>query len=86
MGKKIQSIGNYNMDDILLGKGAFARVELATHTLTEMKDSADIPADKDANRPACDDPTILTVDVEQFCSWSACKINNLSSASTTIWF
>ena len=37
MGKKIQSIGNYNMDDILLGKGAFARVELATHTLTEMK-------------------------------------------------
>jgi hypothetical protein len=30
--------------------------------------SAEIPADKDANKPACEEPTILTVDVEQFCS------------------
>ena len=37
MGKKIQYIGNYNMDGVLLGKGNFARVLLATHKITETK-------------------------------------------------
>ena len=34
------------------------------------------PAETDAKRLACDDPTSRTVDVEQFCSWSACKMSN----------
>lgn len=37
MGKKIQYIGRYNMDEEVLGKGNFARVELATHEVTEIK-------------------------------------------------
>ena len=32
------------------------------------------------NRLACDEPTSRTVDVEQFCSWSACRISSRSSA------
>src|SRR6187431_975623 len=42
--------------------------------------SALIPADTDAKRLACEEPTIRTVDVEQFCSWSACSSNNWFSA------
>ncbi len=45
--------------------------------------SALMPADTEANRFACDDPTSRTVDVEQFCSWSACRMNSRSSARTT---
>src|SRR5690606_7144057 len=46
--------------------------------------SAETPAEIEANNPACDEPTILTVEVEQFCSWSAWRINNLSSALITV--
>lgn len=35
MGKKIRSIGRYNFENQLLGKGNFARVELATHSVTQ---------------------------------------------------
>ena len=31
---------------------------------------------------ACDEPTIRTVEVEQFCSWSACRMNNLFRADS----
>lgn len=37
MGKKIQCIGRYVMDGQVLGKGNFARVELATHSVTGCK-------------------------------------------------
>lgn len=37
MGKKIQCIGRYKMDGIVLGKGNFAYVELATHGVTKVK-------------------------------------------------
>ena len=37
MGKKIQCIGRYTMDAVTLGKGNFAHVELATHSITEVK-------------------------------------------------
>ncbi len=42
-----------------------------------------MPAATDANRLALDEPTIRTVEVEQFCSWSACKMSNCFSARTT---
>ena len=41
MGKKIQNIGRYVMDGVALGKGNFARVELATHGVTHAKVSYD---------------------------------------------
>lgn len=37
MGKKIQYIGRYVMDGEMLGKGNFARVELATHGVISTK-------------------------------------------------
>ena len=37
MGKKIQEIGRYVMDGVTLGKGNFARVELATHGVCQIK-------------------------------------------------
>ena len=37
MGKKIQYLGHYVMDGVVLGKGNFARVELATHKIVEVK-------------------------------------------------
>ncbi len=37
MGKKIHELGRYVMDGVLLGKGNFARVELATHSVTSIK-------------------------------------------------
>lgn len=37
MGKKIQCIGRYVMEGQTLGKGNFARVELAHHTITGCK-------------------------------------------------
>ena len=37
MGKKIQYIGRYVMDGEVLGKGNFARVELATHGVISTK-------------------------------------------------
>ena len=40
MGKKIQCIGRYVMDGVTLGKGNFAKVELATHGVTGCKVSA----------------------------------------------
>ena len=41
------------------------------------------PAATDPNRFACDDPTIRTVAVEQFCSWSAWSIITRFNARTT---
>ena len=40
MGKKIQEIGRYVMDGVTLGKGNFARVELATHGVCQIKVSS----------------------------------------------
>lgn len=37
MGKKIQCIGRYVMDGQTLGKGTFAKVELASHGITGCK-------------------------------------------------
>ncbi|XP_059139078.1 uncharacterized protein LOC131927389, partial [Physella acuta] len=37
MGKKIQCIGKYALEGHLLGKGSFARVELAHHSVTGCK-------------------------------------------------
>ncbi|KAI8787591.1 serine/threonine-protein kinase MARK1 isoform X6, partial [Biomphalaria glabrata] len=37
MGKKIQCIGRYALEGHLLGKGSFARVELAHHSVTGCK-------------------------------------------------
>src|SRR4029079_11235873 len=42
-----------------------------------------MPPEIDVNRFACDEPTSRTVDVEQFCAWSACRISSRSSARTT---
>ena len=44
--------------------------------------SAQMPAEIEANRFASLEPTIRTVEVLQFCSWSACTINSLLRAST----
>ncbi len=41
-----------------------------------------MPAEIEANRFASLEPTIRTVDVLQFCSWSACTINSRFKAST----
>ena len=46
--------------------------------------SAAIPAETEAYRLACEEPTILTVEAEQFCSWSAWRISNWSSALAII--
>ena len=43
---------------------------------------AQMPAEIEANRLASLEPTMRTVDVLQFCSWSACTINSKFSAST----
>ena len=42
-----------------------------------------MPPEIEVNRLACDEPTSRTVDVEQFCSWSACRMNSMSSARTS---
>ncbi len=42
-----------------------------------------MPADTDANRLAWPEPTSRTVEVEQFCSWSACRMKSRSSALTS---
>src|SRR3712207_9239069 len=39
-------------------------------------------SDTEANRLACEEPTSRTVEVEQFCSWSACRTKSMSSALT----
>ncbi len=39
-----------------------------------------MPAETEANRLAWLEPTSRTVEVEQFCSWSACRISSWSSA------
>ena len=38
------------------------------------------PAEMEANRFASEEPTMRTVDVLQFCSWSACRISSRLSA------
>ena len=43
-----------------------------------------MPAAIQANGLAPEDPANLTVEVEAFCSWSACNINILSKASANI--
>src|SRR6201997_3315804 len=40
-----------------------------------------MPAAMQANGLAPDEPAMRTVEVEAFCSWSACRIRILSSAS-----
>ncbi len=42
---------------------------------------AAIPADTETYRLACDEPTSRTVEVEQFCSWSACRMSSVRSAA-----
>src|SRR5687768_2071932 len=44
------------------------------------------PADTAENGSTCDDPTARTALVEQFCSWSACRMNRISSARVKIGF
>ena len=39
-----------------------------------------MPAEMAANRLAPELPTMRTVDVEQFCSWSACRMSSMFSA------
>ncbi len=41
---------------------------------------AETPDEIEAKRLACEEPTTRTVEVEQFCSWSACRISSKSSA------
>ena len=41
-----------------------------------------MPAETEAKRFASEEPTRRTVEVEQFCSWSACRISSRSSALT----
>ena len=45
--------------------------------------SALIPAEIEANMLACEEPTRRTVEVEQFCSWSACRMNSMSRVRAT---
>ena len=45
--------------------------------------SALMPAETAANRFTCEEPTSRTVLVEQFCSWSACRISSMSIALAT---
>ncbi len=45
MGKKIQCIGRYELEGQLLGKGSFARVELAHHCVTGCKVSLQLIED-----------------------------------------
>ncbi len=47
--------------------------------------SALMPAAIDANRFASLEPTRRTVLVEQFCSWSACRISSCLSVTTVLW-
>src|SRR6201990_3181181 len=42
-----------------------------------------MPAAMQANGLAPDEPAIRTVEVEAFCSWSACRMKILSSASAS---
>ena len=46
-------------------------------------DRALMPAAMETNRLASLDPTMRTVAVEQFCSWSACRTSSMLSASLT---
>jgi hypothetical protein len=43
-----------------------------------------MPAATDANRFASLEPASRTVDVEQFCSWSACRISSTFIACSTV--
>ena len=45
---------------------------------------AEIPADTESKRFALEEPTMRTVEVEQFCSWSAWSIKNRFKASTVV--
>ena len=47
---------------------------------------AEMPADTEAYSGALELPTMRTVLVEQFCSWSACRISSRSSALATTGF
>ena len=48
--------------------------------------SAAIPADTAENGSTCEEPTPRTAFVEQFCSWSACRISSVSSARSSTGF
>ena len=48
--------------------------------------SAAIPADTAENGSTCEEPTPRTAFVEQFCSWSACRIRSVSSARSSTGF
>ncbi len=45
---------------------------------------AQMPADIEAKRLAPDEPTMRTVEVEQFCSWSACRMSRRFSALSSV--
>ena len=45
-----------------------------------------IPAEMQANGLAPDEPARRTVEVEAFCSWSACSVKMTSSARTSTGF
>jgi hypothetical protein len=36
-----------------------------------------MPAETAENGSTCDDPTLRTALVEQFCSWSACRMSRI---------
>jgi hypothetical protein len=42
--------------------------------------SAAMPAETAENGSTCEEPTLRTALVEQFCSWSACRISRISRA------
>ena len=48
--------------------------------------SAAIPAETAENGSTCDEPTPRTALVEQFCSWSACRMSRTSSARWSTGF
>src|SRR5688500_15446090 len=48
--------------------------------------SAATPAETAEKGSTCDDPTARTALVEQFCSWSAWRMNRISSARVKIGF
>ena len=48
--------------------------------------SAATPAETAENGSTCDEPTARTAFVEQFCSWSACRMKRISSARANTGF
>ena len=45
-----------------------------------------MPAETAENGSTCEEPTPRTALVEQFCSWSACRMSRISSARCSTGF